>query len=108
MSLNQVIVSGRLGKDPEIRQAGSKSVAGFTLAVDDFREGKKATTWVYVEAWEKLADTVGKFLTKGNRTAIVGRLREDTWEGNNGEKKSRMKVIADRVEIIDYPEKEDD
>jgi len=107
MSLNQVVISGRMGKDPEVRQiSDSKSVVGFSLAVDDFYGGKKNTSWVYVEAWDKTAEVVGKLLSKGKRAAIVGRLREDTWEAN-GEKKSRLKVIADRVEVLDYPDDDD-
>lgn len=106
MSLNQVIISGRLGKNPELRTTSSgKSVVGFSLAVDDGYGDKKTTEWIYVEAWEKTAEAVNRLLTQGKRAAVIGRLKTETWE-SNGEKKSRIKVVAEKVEIIDFPEKE--
>lgn len=106
MSTNLVVFSGRLGKDPEIRQtAGNKTVAGFSLAVTDGWGHNQTTMWVNVETWEKTAEAVGRLLVKGSRAIVTGRLKEDTWE-SNGEKKSRFKVVAEKVEVIDFPETE--
>lgn len=104
MSINSVVISGRLGKDPETRVTPTgKSVAAFSLAVDDGWGKDKSVTWVQVETWDKTAEAVGRLLSKGKRAIVAGRLKEYTWE-SNGEKKSRFKVLADRVEVIDYPD----
>lgn len=83
--------------------SSGKTVAAFSLAVDDGFGDKKKTIWVSCEAWEKTAEAVNRFLTKGKRATVVGRLTEDTWEAN-GEKKTKWKVVAERVEIIDFPD----
>src|SRR5579859_7213313 len=106
MSLNVVVVSGRLGKDPELRTtSGNKSVCSFSVAVDRGYGDKKKTVWVPVEAWEKTAEAVARLVTKGKRIQVSGELDEESWtDSATGQKKSRFKVIASKVDIIDFPE----
>jgi single-strand DNA-binding protein len=107
MSTNVVVLTGRLGKDPEVRSTTSgKSVTSFSLAVDDGWGEKKKTNWFLVEAWDKTAESVGRMVTAGKRVTVVGSLQEDTWQDQKtGEKRSRIKVLANRVDIIDFAEK---
>jgi single-strand DNA-binding protein len=107
MSINLVVVTGRLGKDPEIRSTSSgKSVTSFSLAVDEGYGDKKSTLWVYCEAWDKTAEAIGRLVTKGSRVTVQGSLREDSWTDNDGNKKSRTKIVAQKVDIIDFIDKE--
>ena len=110
MSINNVVISGRLGKDPEVRSTTSgKSVVSFSLAVDEGWGEKRKTYWFTVEAWDKTAEAVGRMASAGKRVAVVGSLQEDTWtDQKSGEKKSRTKILANRVEIIDYADKQVD
>ena len=108
MSVNVVVFSGRVGKAPELRATqGGKSVVAFSIAIENGWGEKKTTMWVNVEAWDKTAEAVGRLVLSGKRVTVSGSLNEDTWTDNKtGEKKSRFKVRADRVDIIDFPEKE--
>ena len=107
MAINTVVIGGRLGKNPELRSTtGGKSVASFSIAVDDGYGDRKKTFWFYVEVWDKTAEAVDKLAVTGNRVVVTGRLVEDTWKDQEGNKKSRIKVLANSVEIIDFPEKE--
>lgn len=106
MSTNNVVLTGRLGKAPEVRQTPSgKSVGVFTLAVDRGYGDKKKTLWINVEVWNKTAEAVARLVTQGNRVTVVGELDEDVWRDreSNTERK-RMKVVANSVDIIDFAE----
>jgi single-strand DNA-binding protein len=107
MSVNCVTLLGRLGKDPELRSTTSgKSVVSFSLAVDDGWGDKRKTNWFTIEAWDKTAEAVARLATAGKRIAVVGSLQEDTWtDQKSGEKRSRTKILASRVDIIDFAEK---
>ena len=102
LTLNKVFIAGNLTRDPELRTAGTTTVAGFGVAVnrkwrDKDGTGKEETTFVDVEAWSKTADLVGQFLHKGSGVLIEGRLKLDTWEDKEGGKRSKLKVVADSV-----------
>ena len=105
MSINQVCISGNLGKDVELRYTsqGNLAVLGFSLCVN--HRQKKGDKWVDKPNWvdctmfgsraEKLSD----YLTKGTHATISGRLDQSTWEAEDGSKRSKLKVI---VEDIDF------
>lgn len=104
MSFNLVVLTGRLGKDPELKTTNSgKSVTSFGVALDEGYGEKKKTIWVNVEAWDKTAEAINRLSGKGKRVTVRGRLSEDVWE-QNGEKKSRFKVVAQDVDILDFKE----
>ena len=103
-SINQVILMGRLTRDPEQRTTPSgKSVVSFSLAVD--RTGQDDQTDFFdVTAWEKLGDLVMQYLSKGRRVLIQGRLRQDSWDDKeSGQKRSRVEVTATDVTFLDGP-----
>lgn len=107
MSTNVVVISGRLGKDPEVKQTnGGKSVCSFSIAVDSGFGDKKKSMWVNVEAWDKTAEAIGRLVTSGKRVAVTGQLAQDEWtDAQTGQKKSRFKIRANQVDVIDFAEK---
>ena len=79
-SINQVILMGRLTRDPEQRTTPSgKNVASFSIAVDRGGDSDQAD-FFDVTAWEKLGDLVVQYLAKGRRVLVQGRLRQDSWD----------------------------
>ena len=100
--MNQIIIIGRLTRDPEIRYTQSeKAVCSMTVAVDRPRQAgkEKETDFIRVQAWEKTAENCEKYLSKGSMVAVQGQLRQNVYE-KDGEKKSNYIVRADRVEFI--------
>src|SRR6218665_1887400 len=103
-SINQVILMGRLTRDPEQRTTTTgKTIASFSIAVD--RGGQEdAADFFNVTAWEKLGDLVMQYVTKGRRVLVQGRLRQDTWDDKEtGKKQSRIEVVATDVTFLDGP-----
>ncbi len=103
-SINQVILMGRLTRDPEQRTTTTgKTIASFSIAVD--RGGQEdAADFFNVTAWEKLGDLVIQYLGKGRRVLVQGRLRQDSWDDKEtGKKQSRIEVVATDVTFLDGP-----
>jgi single-strand DNA-binding protein len=101
-SVNQVILMGRLTRDPESRTTPSgKTVTSFSLAVD--RGGSDdGADFFEITAWEKLGELVAQYLTKGRRALVQGRLRQDSWEDKEtGKKRSSVNVVATDVTFLD-------
>ncbi len=110
--LNKVFLIGRLTRDPEIRFLPSgNQVTSFTLAVNrryrtkNSEEWKEETYYFDVEAFSYLAERLGKQLNKGVQIVLEGHLRQDKWETPSGEKRSKIKVVAEKVNILSRPEK---
>lgn len=105
MSINKVILTGRLTRDPEVRTTQSgKSVAMFTVAVDDGWGDNKKAYFPNVVVWGKAADSCGKCLTKGSKVGIVGKLTTRSYDDKDGKKVYVTEVIADMyggVEFLD-------
>ena len=105
-NLNRVFLIGNLTRDPEVRYIPSgKAVADLRMAVSDkYRtaagEYKEETCYVSVVVWERQAEAAGEYLKKGSAILVEGSLRYEQWE-TNGEKKSRLRVNADRIQFLD-------
>ena len=99
--MNKVILLGRLTRDPESKTTASgKTVCRFSVAVD--RIGKdKGADFIGCVAWEKTAEFVAKYLSKGRRVLVEGRIQTGSYEGQDGTKHYTTDVIADRVEFAD-------
>jgi single-strand DNA-binding protein len=108
-SLNKFMVIGNLGTDPEMRfTASGNPVTSFRLATTRTYttpdgERRQETEWFTVVTWSKLAETCNQFLAKGRRAYVEGRLRTHTWEGQDGQRRFRNEIIADRVIFLDRP-----
>jgi single-strand DNA-binding protein len=100
--MNKVIITGRLGNDPEIRYTQSgKAVASFSLAVTEGYGDQQKTNWIPTVAWEKLAETIGNSLSKGSRVLVEGRLQIRSYEANDGQKRRIAEVVAQSIEFLD-------
>lgn len=107
--MNVVIITGRITKDLEVRYTPSQmAVASFTLAVDrPVKKGEeKQADFIRCTVFGKQAEMLEKWSRKGNRIAIEGRIQTGSYQNKNGEKVYTTDVIANRVEIIDWPEKD--
>jgi single-strand DNA-binding protein len=109
-SLNKVMIIGNLGTDPEMRYAPSGNpVTTFRIATTrsfptSEGERKQETEWFTVVAWNKLAESCSQFLNKGRRVYVEGRLRTRSWEGQDGQKRSRVEIVAQTVLFLDRAE----
>jgi single-strand DNA-binding protein len=103
-SINQVIIMGRLTRDPEMRTTTTgKSIASFSLAVDRGGQDDQAD-FFDVTAWEKLAELVTQYLSKGRRCLVQGRLRQDSWDDKDtGKKRTKVEIVATDVTFLDGP-----
>lgn len=102
--INQVILMGRLTRDPEQRTTASgRSVTSFSLAVDRGGSDDQAD-FFDITAWEKTGELVAQYLSKGRRCLVQGRLRQDSWEDKEtGKRRSRVEVVAFDVTFLDGP-----
>ena len=103
-SINQVILMGRLTRDPEQRTTTSgRTVVSFSIAVDRQTQDDQ-TDFFDITAWEKLGEIVMQYLSKGRRVLVQGRLRQDSWDDKEtGKKRSRVEVTATDVTFLDGP-----
>ena len=104
--MNSVALIGRLTADPATRAGEKHESATFRLAVP--RPGSDSADFVDIVTFDKLAATCGEYLTKGRQVAVVGRLHLNEWTSRDGEKRSRLQVVADAVEFLDAPKKTGD
>lgn len=103
-SINQVILLGRLTRDPEQRTTPSgRTVVSFSIAVDRAGQDDQAD-FFDVTAWEKLGELVMQYLSKGRRVLVQGRLRQDSWDDKEtGKRRSHIEVTATDVTFLDAP-----
>ncbi|MDQ1515667.1 MAG: single-strand DNA-binding protein [Actinomycetota bacterium] len=100
--MNSVILIGRLTADPATHAGEKHESATFRLAVP--RKATDGADFVDIVTFDKLAANCGEYLTKGREVSVVGRLHLNEWTSRDGEKRSRLQVIAD-VEFLDSPKK---
>lgn len=110
MTLNQILLIGRSGTEPQMRYTPSgTAVTDFRLAVNNPSRGKDGewqdnTEWFTVTAWDKQAESVNQYLAKGRRVFVEGRLSTNTFTGNDGQQRTSLEVRAFRVIFLDRPE----
>ncbi len=102
MSLNHIVLQGRLVRDPELRRTGSGvAVTSFCLAVDRDHNpkdgGEKETDFIDCNAWRSTAEFVAKYFTKGSMAIVSGRLQIRNWTDKEGNKRRNAEVVADSV-----------
>ena len=107
MSINRVIVSGNLTREPEVRTTASGNpVMGFGIAVNDRRKNSQTGEWedypnfIDCTMFGARAQSVSRFLSKGSKVAIDGKLRWSQWETNEGQKRSKIEIIVDEIEFM--------
>lgn len=107
MSINRVIISGNLTRDPELRSTASGlPVLGFGVAVNDRRKNQQTGEWedypnfIDCTMFGARAERVSRFLDKGSKVAIEGKLHYSQWETKEGQKRSKIDVIVDELEFM--------
>ena len=104
-SLNKVFLMGNLTRDPELRYTPNGSaVASFGLAVNrKYKQGdelKDETCFVDITVWGKQAENCAEYLSKGRGVLIEGRLSYRSWETDEGQKRSKLDVVANNVQFL--------
>lgn len=107
MSVNKVILLGNVGRDPEVRYVESRPVASFPLATSDraytTREGvqiPERTEWHNIVMWGRDAETAEKYIRKGSRLYIEGKLRTRVWEDRNTLKHNITEIYVESFELL--------
>lgn len=101
--MNKVFLIGRLTKDPEIRITGTgKKVASFVIAVNEGKDssGQELVQFFNCTAWERLAEVVEKYVTKGTKVAVIGNLRNRSWDKPDGSKGYATDILVRELEIL--------
>lgn len=103
--MNKVILIGRLIKDPELRYTSNNiAVATFTIAVNREyanQNGEREADFINIQVWKKQAENCNKYLTKGSKVAIDGRIQTRNYEDQNGNRRYLTEVIADSIQFLD-------
>ena len=108
IELNKVLITGRLTRDPELKYIPSgTAVCEMRLASSrrfsgkDSGERKEETLFVNVTAWSRTAEFCNEYLHKGTAILVEGRLKQDTWEDKDGNKRERFSINADRIQFAE-------
>ncbi len=113
MSVNKVILIGNAGKDAEVRYIDSGiAVASFSLATSETyiaKTGEKVTTteWHNIIAWRGLAEFAGKYIQKGKKLFVEGRIKSRSYDDKDGIKRYVTEIYADSIQMLDRKESSD-
>ncbi len=114
MSINRVNISGNLTRDPELRMtSGGTQVLSFGVAVNDRRRNPQSGEWedypnfVDCTMFGARAEAVSRYLSKGSKVAIEGKLRYSSWE-RDGQRRSKLEVIVDEIEFMSRGQQQGD
>lgn len=106
MGINKVMITGNLTRDPELRQtAGGSQVLNFGVAVNDRRKNQQTGEWedypnfVDCVVFGNRAEPLSRFLGKGAKVAVEGRLRYSAWE-KDGQRRSKLEVVVDDLDFL--------
>ena len=106
MSVNKVILVGRLGRDPETRfTSGGQAVANFSVATDETYkdrngERQKRTEWHKIVVWGKQAEIAQQYLKKGSLIFIEGRIQSREWQDKEGQKRTSFEIVATNFRML--------
>jgi len=106
MSVNKVILVGRLGRDPETRYTGGgQAVANFSVATDETYKDKagerqKRTEWHKIVVWGKQAEIAQQYLKKGSLVFIEGRIQSREWQDKEGQKRTSFEIVASNFRML--------
>ncbi len=104
--MNKAILIGRLTRDPEVRYTSSnRAVCQFTVAVDrpftNQQTGQREADFINVVVWDKRAENVGKYMSKGRLVAVEGRIQTRNYDNNEGKRVYVTEVVADNVQFLE-------
>lgn len=103
--MNKAFLIGRLTRDPELRYSSSNAaIVNFSIAIDrqyTNNQGQRETDFINIVAFQKQAENVKKYLSKGSLVAIDGRIQTRNYEDKDGKKVYVTEVVADRVQFLE-------
>jgi single-strand DNA-binding protein len=103
MSINKIVLTGNLTKDPDVKYTQSgKAVAMFSIAVNDGFGDNQKTYYPNIVVWGKTAETVGNNLAKGSKVGVVGKLTTRSYDNSAGQKVYVTEVVADMYGGIEF------
>ena len=106
--INKAILMGRLTRDPELRHTGSGTpVCSFSIAINSGSGENQTTDYINCVAWNKTAEFVNKYFSKGRMIIIVGKIQTRSWDGQDGKKNYVTEVIANEVSFGDSKKETD-
>ena len=107
MSINRVNISGNLTRDPELRStAGGTDILSFGVAVNDRRRNQRTGEWEDVPnfidciVFGQRAEALSRFISKGAKVSIDGKLHYSSWETKNGQRRSKLEVVVEEMEFL--------
>lgn len=110
-SINEVLLFGNVGKDPEVRDVNGTKVATFTLATstggykkNDGTEVKEVTQWHNIVVWRKLAEVAEKFIKKGDKVIVKGSISYRSYDNQNGQKVYVTEIMASDISLTGRPQ----
>ncbi|HUM52590.1 MAG TPA: single-stranded DNA-binding protein [Chitinophagales bacterium] len=110
MSVNKVILIGRLGKDPEVRKINATTtVCNFPLATNESYKNQdgtytEQTEWHNIVMWRGVAERAERILKKGNTIFVEGKLRTRSWEDKEGHKRYTTEIVVENFQLLDKKE----
>ena len=102
--MNKVILTGRLTRDPELRYtANNKAVCDFTIATNRpvVRDGERVADFINCRVWNKTAENLDKYQTKGNMIAVSGRMQVDNYQDKDGKNRNYTYVLVEDLEYLE-------
>lgn len=109
--MNVCYLCGNLTKDPEMVKGTEKSLCKLNIAVRENytkEDGTRPSQFFNVAVWGKVGESCNKFLKKGSKIAVVGKMQNRTWEDKDGNKKYAMEVVASEIEFLSTAKKDDE
>jgi len=106
MSINRVVISGNLTRDPEVRMAGTQPLCQMGVAVNDRRKNNDTGEWEDIPnffdviMWGARGEYWARNLSKGSRVVISGKLRWSSWKTPEGQNRSKVEIVADDIESL--------
>lgn len=104
--LNRAMLIGNITQDPSLRMAGDKAVCNFRIATNYKKKDVTNVEYHNIVCWDKTAENIGTFLTRGSKVFVEGRLQTREWTAADGVKKQTTEIVADQVIFLDkkdYP-----
>lgn len=106
MSINSVTITGNLTREPELRMAGTTPLLELGIAVNERKKNQDSGEWedvpnfFDVQVWGQRGESLSTLLSKGSKVAVQGRLKYQSWINNDGDKRSRVSIVASDVDLM--------
>ncbi len=105
LAVNHCVIGGNVTRDPEVKVIGTATVAKFSIAINEKYKAndgtmKETVAFVDCECWNKTAELVSQYVHQGDRLIAEGRLKSDSWQTQDGQKRQKLLLRADRVHFI--------